>query len=61
MNTPRTRTKTKTKRETKTKTKTNMVFLSSDTSSRKKGKAHQESCDNFRKQKRRKITTELTN
>ena len=50
-----------TKRETKTKTKTTMVFLSSDTSSRKKGKAHQESCENFRKQKRRRITTELTN
>ena len=61
MNTPRTRTKTKTKRETKTKTKTTMVFLSSDTRSLKKGKAHQESCENSRKQKRRRITTELTN
>ena len=54
-------TKTKTKRETKTKTKTTMVFLSSDTRSLKKGKAHQESCENSRKQKRRRITTELTN
>ena len=54
-------TKTKTKRETKTKTKTTMVFLSSDTRSLKKGKAYQESCENSRKQKRRRITTELTN
>ena len=38
-----------------------MVFLSSDTRSLKKGKAYQESCENSRKQKRMRITTELTN
>ena len=54
--------KDKDKEKDKDKNKDNDgLFILRHKISKKKGKAHQESCENSRKQKRRRITTELTN
>ena len=61
MNTPRTRNKNKDKERDKDKNKDNDGLFILRHKISKKGKAYQESCENSRKQKRMRITTELTN
>ena len=61
MNTPRTRNKNKDKERDKDKNKDNDGLFILRHKISKKGKAYQESCEISRKQKRMRITTELTN